>query len=81
MIAAAAAIAFAWLVLLSTAYVVRYRMGARVGSSAAAIGACYLALVLGALLFLGPNRQGVLGAAGMLVPTAVAGALVALPRG
>ena len=52
-------------------------MGARVRVAAVAVGTCYLALVLGSLLLLGLNQKGVFGAAGMLIPAAVAIALAA----
>ena len=53
-------------------------MGSHVRVAAAAVVVCYLALAVGSLLFLGLNREGVLGAAGMLIPAAVASALAAI---
>ena len=70
----------AWLALLGTAYLARFRLSARLPGTLAAICACYVVLALGSLLLLGFDVRGVLGAAGMLVPALVACALAFLRR-
>ena len=66
--------------LLGTAYVARVQLGARPAYAIAAVGACYIALAACSLVVLGFDANGVLGAAGMLVPASVAGGLTMLPR-
>ena len=75
LIFAAAAVVFAWLSLLGTAYLFRVRLGARIDASLAAVVSCYVVLAGLALRIVGLNTQVALAATGMLVPMLVAGVL------
>ena len=68
-------IVFAWLTLLSTAYVIRFRLGRDLPETLFAIGICYAVLALAAMSIIGLDASGALAAAGMLVPAIVAGIL------
>ena len=76
-LAASGAVVGAWSVLLGAAAACR-RMGLGRARSAAIVLACYAGLAAAAVLILGRGWQGIAGAGGMLLPCAVAVALVAL---
>ena len=67
-----AAVVGAWTVLLGAAYLARTTLGMTGRSSAAIVLVCYVCLALAAVIVLGPGWQGCAGAAGMLLPCAVA---------
>ena len=79
MIVAAIAIVTAWASLLGTAYAAR-AAGLRRATSVAAVAGCYAVLAALALLWLGWDAQGWLGAGGMLLPYAAATLLLTGPR-
>ncbi len=78
MLFAGAIVVVVWTVLLGTAYLARGVLGLRRSSSLALLAGCYLALAGLALAAIGWSGRGLLGAAGMLVPLAMASALVLL---
>ncbi len=75
----AAIVAGVWAILLGTAYAVHVAKLGR-AASLVAVTACYLALAVCALLWLGPGTRGWLGAAGMLAPFATAVAVTIYVR-
>ena len=81
MLGAMAAVAAVWAILVGAAYFARAVLGLRRGASLLLLVGCYVALAGVALAVIGWSGQGLLGAGGMLLPLAVACALVVLRPG